>query len=246
MKLQTWISTPSIIAGLLAVQYVFNSYLIYTRVSHPLHVLWTEYSVDIRGKFPDFHLSDLEQLGFKLAGYLVRSEGARLRYLAIFVHPQNNDSAEVFASEMRASSFKLPIFKSRFRDGFAFEVGSHAIAPHEISGGPDFPAFNFPQVQSTAELYRIHRLLKIHLSKSRVSVVADGSGELREFVRKAEEVHDYSMLRGYRLNSQGTQYVSTLRGALRAAWTHQWPIAPLRRWTALLSARRHARKLERQ
>jgi hypothetical protein len=207
-------------------------------------VLWTECRIDPQRHFSEFDVSNLKQLGFTLAGYLLRSEDARLRYLAMFIHPQNKDSAEVFASDGQSSP-ALPVFKSRFEDGFAFEVGSSRIAPHEISGGPDFPAFNFPHVQSTAELYRMHLLLKIRFSKSRVPVVADGSGELREFARKAEEVHNYSMSSpGYKLNSTGTRYVYTLVGAMRAALWHQWPIAPIRRWSALLSARRHARRLE--
>src|SRR5207245_7226343 len=155
---QQWIM-PSIMAGLLLGQYVLNSYLIYKRVSHPLNVLWTEWPSDIRGRFPEFHFSDLEQLGFRLSGYLVRSDRAQLLYLAIFVHPQNKDSAEVFFSRGGSTFLTLPIFKSRFADGFAFEVGKSRVAPHQISGGPNFPAFNFPNVRSTAELYRIHRLL---------------------------------------------------------------------------------------
>lgn len=242
--LDTWISTLAIFAGLLMVQYALNCYLIYTRASHPLHVLWTEHTSDASRHFSGFDLSNLEQLGFTLAGYVVRSEDTRLRCLAMFVHPQNKDSAELFASDGQGS-LALPIFKSRFEDGFAFEVGSSRVAPHEISGGPDFPAFNFPQAQSTVELYRMHCLLKKQYSKSRVPVVADGTGELREFSRRAEEVHNYSMSRpGYKLNPTGTRYAYTLAGAMRAALRHQWPINAICRWSTLLSARRHARELE--
>jgi hypothetical protein len=247
VSLNFWILTSAIVAGLLLIQFVLNSYLIYSRVSHPLHVLWTEFDVDMRQHFPNLHFSDLEKLGFSLAGYLVKSDfsGGGLFHLAIFIHSQNKDSAEVFVSNSGRSLFALPIFKSRFQDGFAFEVGNHGIAPHKISGGPNFPAFNFPQVQSTAELYRIHCLAKKHFSKSRVPVVAEGSGELSEFARKAEEVHQYTMSRpGYKLNSDGTCYAYTAPGAVRAALRHQWPITSIRRWSALVSARRHARKLE--
>lgn len=247
ISLNALISTLAIVAGLLVIQYALNSYLIYSRVSHSLHVLWTEFNIDARQYFPDFYFSDLDQLGFSLAGYLTRSDfsGAELTYLAMFIHPQNKDSAEVIVSSRGTSSLTLPIFKARFEDGFAFEVGNYGMAPHEISGGPDFPAFNFPQVQSTAELYRMHNLLKKHLAKSRIPVVADGKGELAEFARKAEEVHRYSMSRpGYKLNSDGTRYAYTLAGAMRTAVDHQWPIAPIRRWSALLSARQHAKKLQ--
>ena len=241
---QQWI-TLSIIVGLLLVQYVLNSYLIYSRVSHPLNVLWTEWPEDIGRRFPEFHFSDLEQLGFRLSGCLVRSDGARLLYLAIFAHPQNKDSAEVFVSGEGSSFLTLPIFKSRFADGFAFEVGSSRVAPHQISGGPNFPAFNFPNARSTAELYRIHGLLKSELSKSRAPAVSEGSGELREFARKAEEVHNYSMSApDYRISADGMHYAYTLRGAMRAAWQHQWPIAPIKRWVALRSAIHHANRLE--
>jgi hypothetical protein len=43
---------------------------------------------------------------------------------------------------------------------------------------------------------------------------------------------------GYKLNSAGTRYAYTLAGAMRTAVDHQWPIAPIRRWSALLSARK--------
>src|SRR5437016_3094939 len=128
MPLQTWISMPSIIAGLLVGQYVLNSYLIYTRVSHPLHALWTECNLDMQRQFPALHFSDLEQLGFRLAGYLAGSEGGRVLYLAIFVHPRNMDSAEVFAFSEGSTFLRLPVFKSRFADGFAFEVGNSHVA----------------------------------------------------------------------------------------------------------------------
>jgi len=245
MPLHTWISTPSIIAGLLVVQYVLNSYLIYTRVSHPLHVLWIECNVDMQRHFPAFPFSDLEQIGFRLAGYLLRSEGGRVFYLAVFVHPQNRDSAEVFVFDGASTFLTLPIFKSRFADGFAFEVGNSGVAPHQISGGPSFPAFNFPNVRSTAELYRIHGLLKREFSNSRVPTISDGSAEVREFARKAEEVHNYSMSHpDYKISADRTQYAFTLKGAMRAAWLHQWPVAPIKRWCALRSAIQHTNQLE--
>jgi hypothetical protein len=235
----------SIIAGLLLLQFVVNSAFIYSRVSHPLHVLWTEWPGDIRGRFPEFHFSDLEQLGFRLAGYLVRSEQSQPLFLAILVHPQSKDSAELFVSGEGESFLTLPIFKTRFADGFAFEVGNSRVVPHKILGGPDFPAFNFPNVRSTAALYHIHSLLKNEFSESRAPVVSEGSGETREFARKAEEVHTYNMSgSNYRLSADGAKYTYTLIGAMGAALQHQWPIAPIKRWFALRSAIRHTNRLE--
>jgi len=235
----------SIVAGLLLAQFVLNSAFIYSRVSHPLHVLWTEWPGDIRGRFPEFLFFDLEQLGFCVSGYLVRSDLSRPLFLAILVHPQNKDSAELFISGEGESLLTLPIFKTRFADGFAFEVGNSRVVPHKILGGPNFPAFNFPNVHSTASLYRIHSLLKKEFSESRAPVVSEGSGEIREFARKAEEVHDYTMSgSNHRLSADGTKYRYTLIGALRAAWQHHWPIAPIKRWLALGSAIRHANRLE--
>jgi hypothetical protein len=179
--------TVTVIVGLLLLQYAINCHLLYSRVSHPLHVLWTECGPEARKHFPEFHFSDLERLGFRLAGYLVKSDGKRLRYCAIFIHSQNKDSAEVCPSDF----LRLPVFKTRFEDGFAFEVGGSGNTPHQISGGADFPAFNFPQVDSGAELSHLHLLLKRDFSISRLPVIADGTGELREFTRKAEEVHSY-------------------------------------------------------
>lgn len=237
-----WIWTLLIVFGLPVIGYALSSYLIYTRASQPLHVLWTESNEDMRQRFPDLYFSDLEHLGFRLAGYLVRSDNGKLFYLAIFIHPQNKDSAEVFASTRRNT---LPVFESRFEDGFALETASAGDVPHEISGGLGFPAFNFPQVLSTAELYRIHRLLKSHFSNSRLPVIAEGSGEVGEFARRAEVLHDHTMSRpDYRLSSDGTHYAYTMRGAMRAAWVHLWLIALMRRWSALHSARQHVKSLE--
>ena len=241
---QHW-GIASIIVGLLIGQFVLNSYFVYSRVSHPLHVLWTEWPDDIRRRFPESQFSDLEHLGFRLSGCLVRSERAQVFFLAILVHPQNKDSAELFVSGEGRSLLTLPIFKSRFADGFAFEVGNSRAAPHKIFGGPAFPAFNFPNVHSTAALYRIHGLLKNELSELRAPVVSEGPSELREFARKAEEVHNYSMSGpDYRLSADGAQYTYTLIGAMRAALQHQWPIAPIKRWFALRSAIQHANRLE--
>ena len=52
--------------------------------------------------------------------------------------------------------------------------------------------FNFPQLGSTADLYRVHSKLKEQFSSSRRAVIAEDKGELFEFARKAEEVHQWS------------------------------------------------------
>ena len=72
------------------------------------------------------------------------------------------------------------------------EIWNSENAPHVISGGPQFPAYNIPQVHLTTEPYQVHQKLKAHFSAPRRPVIADGRDELVEFARKAVEVHQFT------------------------------------------------------
>jgi hypothetical protein len=239
-----WFPILAVLAVTFLRPYVRGPYRLYRKGSHPLHAGWSEHTGDARSQFPDSQFLDLENLGFTLAGYLVKGETtARVGYIALFVHKENRDIAEVVVLP-NGRILDLPIFKSRFGDGLTFEVAGLRNLPHRLSGGPNFPAFNFPYVESTGDLYQIHRKIKKQFLASRSPVISEGKDELIDRARRAEEVHRFKMsCRYYKLAPTGDKYVYTIVGAVQGIWKHLWPFDPIRRGYAVWASKKYAAEL---
>jgi hypothetical protein len=231
-------SAVIILLGMLLVPYVIGPFLLYFRGSQPLVAGWKV--LDEADEPVGARSVELKNLGFKFTGYLLSRTGMRVAY---FIHPQNKDSAEVIIG-LLGDRLDTLIFKTRFEDDFALEVGSTAHAPFGGAGNPRFHAFNFPQLNSTGGLYQAHLKLKAQYLNSRRPVIDDGRGELFEFARKAEEVHVGHMSSwGYRLSASRERFVYTLPGAIRAGWSTCWPTTTLRKWRTLNQARAKIKEL---
>ena len=227
-----------IVAGIIFAPYLYGPFLLYFRGSEPVLANWkflneTDEPVGARS-------SELKTLGFKFAGYLQTRTGMRIGY---FVHPRNKDSAEIILG-LFSGRLDMLVFKTRFNDEFALEVGSSPNVPFRGAGNPRFHAFNFPQLTSTAVLYQVHLKLKEQYLDSRRPEIADSRAELFEFARKAEEVHAWRMLAwGLQLNRDRDRFVYTATGAIRAAWRTSWLTTALRKWWTLSQARRKMKEL---
>lgn len=213
-----------VVVAVLTWPWVRGPYLLYTRHALPLRRGYL--GLVTNAVPPEFknHVSDsIEKLGFKPASVLTSNSFLTRVSVQVmmYVHPGNRDSAQV--GHITKSSGVLPVlvFKSRFADGFAFET-SNSRSARIFPSDPDFPVFRFPQLRSVSDVYRLHRRIKQDLETCRVPVISDAEQELREFVSRAEVVHQRNVSRDYVLD--GDRYRLTLRGAIRRAWLMTWPI----------------------
>jgi|SRR5579872_1252264 len=177
-----------------------------------------------------FRDGQLQSLGFEYAGQIIdpvasRNVGVRL---LMYVHEQNQDSAQVAEVISGLRTIPALVFKSRFQDGFAFETNNMSQS-RIFPGDPEFPVFRFPALRSTADLYRIHRKIKEQFLTSRHPVMAGKEGELAEFIARAEIAHQRMAQCGdYELAPEGDRYVLTWKGALRQSWLLAWPVKQIR------------------
>lgn len=177
-----------------------------------------------------FRDGQLQSLGFEYAGQIIdpvasRNVGVRL---LMYVHEQNQDSAQVAEVISGLRTIPALIFKARFQDGFAFETNN--MSPARIfPSDPEYPIFRFPALRSTSDLYRIHRKIKEQFLTSRHPVMAGKEGELAEFIARAEIAHQRIAQCGdYELAPEGDSYVPTWSGAVRQSWLLAWPIKQIR------------------
>ena len=194
-----------ILVAVIFAPYLFGPFVFYFRGSQPVLVGWKvldETDEPVGGRS-----GELTSLGFGFAGYLQIGTGMRLAY---FTHPLNKDSAEVILG-LFGGRLDTLVFKTRFEDDFALEVGSSPNVPFQGAGNPRFHAFNFPQLNATAVLYQVHLELREQYLDSRRPAIAEGRLELFEFARKAEEVHIWRMSAwGYKLSQNRDRFVLTV------------------------------------
>jgi hypothetical protein len=220
-------------------------YLLYTRHIFPLHENFRVVPGETDPSPQGSVISDLQTLGFAFAGQLVQDPEKRnvAVRLDILIHPQNQDSAQVAEVVSGLSKHYLLIFKARFDDGFAFET-SRGYTPSPFKPNPNYQVFRFPQLRSTADLYRLHRKIKKQRLPARSPTMGDGAGELAEFIEHAETAHRRHAHSGhYKLAPSGEHYVYTWSGAVRHAWLHAWPIKRFRTIRIYSRADKMAREL---
>lgn len=205
-------------------------YRLYTRASRPLLADYRVLIGEMSPPLPQYRTNDLQALGFEFIGYLAHEPGIRntASRLAMFVHRENGDSAQLANVVSGLRTIPMLIFKTRFDDGFAFET-SNTATPQIFTPDQNFPTFRFPAVRSTRSLYRLHCRLKEGFSVSRHPVIAEGTGELWEFISRAEVTHQRHVQGGdYKLAPSKDRYAYTMRGAIRLSWLQAWPVKQIR------------------
>ncbi len=181
---------------------------------------------------PSFRDTQLQSLGFEYAGQIIdpaggRNVGVRLQ---LYIHEKNLDSAQIAEVIGGLRTIPVLVFKARFQDDFAFETNDVHTAPI-FPGDPSRPAFRFPALRSTADLYSIHRKIKEGFLVTHHPIMAGKEGELAEFIARAEIVHQRIAQCGdYQLSPEGDRYVPTWRGAFRQSWLLAWPVKQIRQW----------------
>jgi hypothetical protein len=193
---------------------------------------------DIQSEFPGYRISDLSRMGFEFAGYLAKTPKGRdtITRLAMFVHPGNKDSAELIRIVGRRITIDLLVFKARFDDGFSFET-SDSRTPRIPWAVAQFPIFNFAQVGSTTDLYRIEG------SRSALQPNANRSLPTSEGSLQNSWRGQRPCIGGIWNTETGDRYIYTLKGAIRAAWRLVWPSKPILEMRARSSALEEARLL---
>jgi hypothetical protein len=159
------------------------------------------------------------------------------------VHPLNRDSAQVGRVTARSRTVDVLVFKTRFDDGFAFETSNSGTPPIFLPN-PQCLIFRFPQIRWRADLYRIHQKIKEQFARDRHTVIGSKSEELSEFVVQAEKIHQRNAARDCKLNAAGDRYVYKVRGAIRHAWLHTWPVNFIRKMRLEYRAVKKAAELD--
>lgn len=209
--------------------FVQGPYLVLTRHKNPLRLEYRRVESADEPVSPQYRVAALTSLGFKSAGQLVQASEFRnvQARLELFLHEANKDSAQLTTIEMGLKTIHLLVFKTRFEDGFAYETSDGHTAP-VFKPDPNYRVFRFPDIRATGDLYRLHCEIKKQFSDRRPTL-ADGEGEMAQFIARAQLTHQrHSQSGDFKLSPAGDCYRYTWKGAIRHAWLLAWPIQPLR------------------
>jgi hypothetical protein len=201
---------------------LWGAYRLCTIARYPLRAGWCRADVDLSKQLRSDWMEQIRDLGFNLVGYLTKVQNDAPR-LALFINFENRDSASIG----RVAGHELLVFKTRFADGSAFETGNTVLPPLR-SAIPNHPVFRFPQIRFPSDLYRVHQRIKNEMGLGREAVIANGEGEIAEFISRAEVVRSHIMSRDYQLRKPDNVYVFTVRGGVRQAALLTWPVKPIR------------------
>jgi hypothetical protein len=202
---------------------------------HARHVLplRAEYRVvegELESSIQSYWTGHLLGMGFQFAGELVQPADPRnvAVRVAVFRHEENKDTAQV--AQVIGGLRTLPVmsFRTDFKDGFAFETND-ARGARLFPPDPECPAFRFPNLRSTQDLYRLHCKIKERYLDAHHPALADKDRELARFIARAEVIHQRFAKNGdYQLARFGEYYRLTWRGAIRQSWLHAWPVKQFR------------------
>jgi hypothetical protein len=174
--------------------------------------------------------TELAQMGFQFVACLEKTPDHPLvaTMLAIFVHPENGDSAQLAKVHSSLKTTHLVVFNTRFDDGLVLETATGPRA-RIFRQKARFPTFRFPQVRNLENLYQLHRALKHEFTGIRRPVAATATFAAAAFIDTAEEIHSLNMSQGdYKLDPSGEHYVCTWKGAFRHTLFRTWPVTPIR------------------
>lgn len=204
-----------------SVPFFWGAYRLYSLIRSPIRAGWRRTNEDLSKELRSDWMQQVSDLGFNLAGYLTKDRDGP-PVLALYINPSHRDSAHV----ARVAGKELLVFKTRFKDGFAFETSS-APSLRLLPTDPKHPNFRFPQLRLPSDLYRVHEELKIRMGSGREAVISNGEGEIAEFISRAEVGRAYMMRRDYR-QSRSDIYRFSIQGALRCAASLTWPAKLIR------------------
>lgn len=187
-----------------------------------------------------YRATELAQMGFKFVACLEKAPDHPLvtTLVAIFVHPENGDSAQLAKVQSSLRTIHLVVFNTRFDDGLVLETSNVHRLP-VFRRKAKFPTFRFPQVRNLEDLYHLHRALMHDFDEHRRPVAATAELAAATFSETAEEIHSLNMSQGdYKLSPSGEHYVYTWRGAFRHSLLETWPVTSIRQFLAASDANR--------
>lgn len=239
-----WFEVVSAALAFFAWPFIQGPYLLYTRHKNPLRQNFQVIPGPTDNSPQAYRVAHLKALGFISAGQLVHETRQNVvAHIEIFFHPKNQDSAQVAEIMSGLKTVHQLIFKSRFEDNCAFETSTGHVPP-VFPPDPNYQVFRFPNLRSTANLYKLHRIIKDRFFSSRRPILAEDAGELTAFIDQAEVSHQRHAKSGYwKLAPSGECYVYTLKGAIRHAWLLAWPIKSWRTSRLYIRSSRMAKEL---
>jgi hypothetical protein len=185
-----------------------------------------------------YRAKELADLGFKFVACLEKSPDQPLvtTLVAIFVHPENGESAQLAKIQNSLSSIHLVVFNTRFDDGLVLETSNGHRRPI-FRRKVNFPTFRFPQVRNLEDLYQIHRAISGKYTGQRKPVAATAELVVPTFIETAEQIHSLNVSQGdYKLSESGGHYVYTWKGAFRHNFLQTWPVISIRHLLAASDA----------
>lgn len=197
------------------------------------------------GELPLHRATELASLGFDFVGCLEKTPDHPLvsTLVAIFVHPENGDSAQIGKVDNSLRTTHLVVFNTRFDDGLVLETGNGHRRPI-FRPKAMFPTFRFPQVRNLRDLYRIHQAIAREYAGVRRPIAATAELAIPTFIDAAEQIHSLNALQGdYKLNKSGEHYVYTWKGAFRHNFLQTWPVISVRQILAASDATKTCKRL---
>jgi len=236
--------------GALAILYVLWPFLTGTYLLHQKRSvsLQANYRVVDNLRFGELWIHraiELADLGFKFVACLEKSPDHPLvtTLVAIFIHPENGDSAQLAKIQNSLSSIHLVVFNSRFDDGLVLETGNGHKRPI-FRPKANFPTFRFPQVRNLKDLYQIHRAISRKYIGQRKPVAATAELAVPTFIDTAEQIHSLNVSQGdYKLSKSKDRFVYTWKGAFHHNFLQTWPIISIRHFLAASDANRVCQSL---
>lgn len=222
-------------AGAFAILYVLWPFLRGTYLLHQKRTwsLQANYRVVDNSRFGELWVhraTELADLGFKFVACIEKSPDHPLvtTLVAIFVHPENGDSAQLAKIQNSLSGTDLVVFNTRFDDGLVLETGNGHRRPI-FRPKANFPTFRFPQVRNLKDLYQIHRAICRKYTGQRKPVAATAELAVPTFIGIGDHIHSLNASQGdFKLSQSGDCYVYTWKGAFRHNFLHTWPIISIR------------------
>jgi len=185
--------------------------------------------------------AELAKLGFVSVGCY--DCGALTRethsYVACFCNRATDDYASLCVLATAHTTAIYLEFSTGFTNGMTLATNSNAVLPL-TPPDPAHRVFRFPQINSAAGSYVVHRQLLAKYATGWWPQRDPDGQEMRRYVRVVENFGPRHSRIGYmRLSADKAWYELTWKGACLMAWRRLWPTSIVRR---LLQ--RHAMALE--
>lgn len=190
-----------------------GTYLLYTRRSTPNRAGYRVADSTFFDGLHEFQVLPLPQLGFTLAGCLKRERetSGLTTDLALFVHVDCEDSAQIVQIRTSLRTRHLLVFATKFDDGLVLETTNYR-GSRLFKAKAKFRSFRFPGIRHIPDLYLLHKKLKAEFSSTRNPRKFAPAERIDTFIEDGEEVHRLNLAQGdYKQHPSGDRYVYTLR-----------------------------------